>query len=154
VLYRLGICAKRFGDLAVAERFLTWSLEVEVAKGFSRHADEDWLVVCEWVERDWVEEKRVWVELKKKRGKNTNNNKKGGDDEAEATEEEKLALSSRIYMLHDRLWTYAKLKKGDLQDDHQEGGGGFEGSAFLTERGWEARMLALFAGRDCWRGGE
>lgn len=155
VLYRLGRCAEGRGDLAAAEKFFTWAMEVNVGDG---HAKENLRHVVGWATRDSRRAKRAYAAVKKKRRKWLEMGGGGGaaeDREFETAMEQQLAFMARTYMLHSRLAKYGKLvvgmMEGALSRVHLEGKVD-TALCCVVERGWEGRMTCRFAGRDSWQG--
>ena len=164
VLYRLGVCAESRGDLAVAEKFYTWSMEVSVSGSWSY---ENFKHVMTWCARDRRRCKSSYLSCKRKRKiwieKNANSiqhsgNKKStpvNDDKIyELKLEEELAFTARSYMLHQRLSKLCALKSSMVENellDCAESTGISTTLSGVVERGWESRGLCNVAGRDTWQ---
>ncbi len=154
VLYRLGRCSEEKGDLAAAEKFYTWSMEVVVGDGHSR---ENLRFVVGWAQRDCRKLRRAYKRCKGKRKRWIDVGGGGGveDKEFETAMEEEMAFTARAYMLHSRLLKYGKLMlemmEQGLSDVHQSKKIVTEFCS-VVERGWEGRMLCKFGGRDAWSG--
>jgi len=155
VFYRLGRCSEDRGDLAAAEKFYTWAVEVPVVDHYSA---ENLKFVVEWAGRDMRKTRKVYGAVKRKRRKLVRGPLGLGDmgKEFEEQLEEELAFSARSYMLHSRLAKYGDLMVGMMEGGLGKGGEGGKGVSgamvMCVERGWEGRMVCKMAGRDAWQG--
>ena len=145
ILYRLGKCAENASDLAAAEKFFMWSLEVNLGSASSianlKH-------VIKWVNRDNRRAKVDYMRCKKRRRRWLKEIGDGEvDNDVETMMEEELAFNARCLMLHSRLQKFAKLKSAVLEQS------GVDVSDWISvcERGWEGRLLCKFSGRDSWQ---
>ncbi|GMH76319.1 hypothetical protein TL16_g07035 [Triparma laevis f. inornata] len=149
VLYRLGRCSEKKGDLAAAEKFYTWCLEVPTGDA---HARSGLINVLSWSLRDNNVSRRKYLGFKRRRKKWVAlGGGDGADREYELALEEGLAFTARAYMLHSRVLKYARLRVAEV--GAEEAFGGEDGGVLvsLVERGWEGRMLGKFASRDKWQ---
>ena len=155
VLYRLGACAEANKDLAAAERFYTWAMDVSPGDVY---AVENVKHVVSWAERDCRASLDKYNLCKGKLRRVLGDNSSGGaatmtvdNKDAAVKAEEEIAFAARSYMLHRTLSTYAQLKRQSIENATPEKSLISGDWVSLVERGWEGRMLCKFAGRDSWQ---
>ncbi|GMI03292.1 hypothetical protein TrRE_jg5636, partial [Triparma retinervis] len=156
VLYRMGRSSESRGDLAAAEKFYTWAVEVDIKDAWGM---ENLGCVVRWAERDRKRARERYKVCMRRRRKWADAGGGGGalgeeDKEYELRIEEEVAFSARCYMLHSRLAVLAGLREQEVRGDADMG---FEEAGISTEtievveRGWEERSLGRVGGRDSWQ---
>ena len=156
VLYRMGRASEARGDLAAAEKFYTWSVEVEVKDAWGM---ENLGCVVGWSERDRKRARERYRVCMRRRRKWAEAGGGGGtlakeDKEFELRIEEEVAFAARCYMLHSRLAVLAGLREQEVRGDAEmtfEEMGINTATIEVVERGWEERSLGRVAGRDSWQ---